>query len=298
MDTTAILMGANILGSLLGLLGPKQNIQQATSTVTNILTQTFTNEVNALIASNTTLQNYNSNSAVFAADGNCSINIRNFTQSINSVAGINKVLDQQTYTRFIQETMAKFNNNLETRITSSGSSLDKIFTAVAQLLGYQSQQQVRTEIVQQFSSVVRNLYSSNLQTDTRITVIGKNTVQFSCLGNSSINVDGNFMQSIVANSIVSERIVQVNQGVATSKLVLDVYNKARTEISESSWWTWIIVGIIIFIIILGIVGLIFWFRPSGTTVVTVPASAPVTAPVSNGGMNLSQVADLVKLAKK
>lgn len=294
MDVTALLMGANILGSLLGLLGPKQNIQQATTTVTNILTQTFTNEVNALISSNTTLQNINRNRAQFDAEGDCSINIENFTQNINSVAGINKVLNQETYTRFINETMAKFNNNLETRITSSGSSLDKIFTAVAQLLGYQTQQQVRTEVIQQFSSVVRNLYSSNLQTDTRITINNENEVIFRCRGNSSINVNGNFMQSIVSNSIVSERIVQVNQGVATSRLVLDVATRARTEIEESSslWW-WIIIAFIIFIVVIAIVGFIFWFKPSSPAVVTVTAPAPVPSK----GIDLSQVADLVRLVK-
>lgn len=293
MDATVLLLGANIFGSLLGLLGPKQNIQQATTTVTNILTQTFTNEVNTLISSNTTLQNYNRNNIVIRAEGNCPINIRNFTQNINSVAGINKVLDQQTYTRFINETMAKFNNNLQTRITSSGSSLDKIFTAVAQLLGYQTEQQVRTEVIQQFSTVVRNLYNSNLESNTRITVNNQNQVVIECLGNGSINIDGT-LQNIVSNSIVAERVVQVNQGVATSRLVLDVYNKTRTEIEESSWWTWIIVGLIIFIVILAIVGLVFWFRAS-SAIVTAPV-APKT--VSSGGMNLSQVADLVKLVKK
>ena len=276
--TTSLAMGAYILGSIAGLLGPKQNIQQVTTKVTNILTTTFTNEVNALIQSNTALQIINRNRVDITASGNCSVNVTNFTQAINSVAGINKVLDQQTYTRFINETMAKFTNNLTSEITRQGSSLDAIFTAIAQLLGYQSQQQVKTEVVNQFTSIVRNLYNSNLETNTRITIDNSNTVVIRCLDNSSIVLDGT-LQNIVQNSIVSERITQINSGVSESRLVLDVYTKSRSSIVESSIWTWlfIIIGILLFLFLIGL-GVYFFMGRSQTVVTTIPQTIKLSQP--------------------
>lgn len=280
----ALTLGAYVLGSIAGLLGPRQNIQQVTNSVRNILTTSFSNEALTEINNRTELRNFNYNEQKYVADGNCVIDVRDFDQVINQVMAIQKFLTQEQYTQFVNRAMANFTNALQAQISRNGIGIDQIFERIATILGGGNVNEIRQAVENQFSVIVRNLYRANINTDTRVNIDSQNRIHVDCRGNSRVNITGS-IQSIVQNTLVYERIRQIQQGFSTTEIVIAVNNQLRSTITTNPWLWWII-GAVVLLIVIIVIGLIVWgFSRSGSS-----STAPQVVYVQEGGANGVSVA--------
>jgi hypothetical protein len=253
----SLVFGTYVLGSMVnGLIYPRgKSIKEISNIVQTKITNVFTENVQTLIRSTERLQNFNRNNFSATADGKCTLNRKKFTQNINSVAGISKVLDQRTYTNFITETMNKVVIQLENEIRESGNTIDLIIKKIAGLLGYQDETRLKTEISKEFTNIMNRLYSSRLETDTNITVDNQNNVVVKCFDKSTINIDGT-LQNIVQNSIIATRIQQVNEFISTNKFVNDINDKIGNKVIETNYFYYILIAVIILIIIIVLIFLL------------------------------------------